>query len=144
MASSISGARAALFELLAAESELDGVQRTFGPPAAYEEQQVVSLLGLRDSDEDDAALGAQRHEETYELEIALKAHDPAGTAESVDARGFAIADIVRRVVHSNRTLNATVRDARVISQTTVGVQAAEGGGWVIFLSLFVRCRQRIT
>lgn len=148
MASSISAARGALYSLLAAADYNpppdEPVQVTFGPPENFQEQEVVALLGLFNPDEQDAALGAQRHEETYDLEVALKKHDPAGNPDAVDARGFAMADIVRGVVHSNRTLGGAVRDARVISQTTDGVERSEGGGWIIFVRILVRCRQRIT
>jgi hypothetical protein len=37
----------------------------------------------------------------------------------------------------------TVLPAQVISQTSDGAQAAEGGGWVCFIRLAVRCQTRI-
>ncbi len=148
MASTISAARAALFALLDANTYPGArPQVTFGPPDAYEEPEVVAMLGVESPDEEAAALGAQRREEVYVLVVGVKAHDPAGTAAVVDARGFALADSVRATVHATttgRTLSNTVRTAEVIRQTTVGAQPAEGSGWVIFLQLAIECRQRIT
>jgi hypothetical protein len=148
MASTISAARAALYALLAANTYPGAApQVTFGPPDAYEEPEVIAMLGVESPDEEAAALGAQRREEIYGLVVGVKAHDPAGTAATVDARGFALADSVRAAVHATttgRTLSSTVRTAEIARQTTDGVQPADGGGWVIFIRLLVECRQRIT
>lgn len=149
MASSISAARVALFNLLAAHAYPGAApQVAFGAPAAYEEQEVVALLGVRDPDEEFAALGAQRRAESYVLEVGVKAHDPgAATAQVVDGRCFALADAVRSVVTANPNFAGapptTVLPAEVISQTSDGAQAAEGGGWVAFCVLQVRCQTRI-
>lgn len=149
MASSIASARVALYDLLAAHT-YPGLtpQVAFGAPAAYEEQEVVALLGVRDPDEEFAALGAQRRAESYVLEVGVKAHDPgAATAQVVDGRCFALADEVRAVVTANPNFAGappiTVLPAEVISQTSDGAQAAEGGGWVAFCVLQVRCQTRI-
>lgn len=149
MASSIAGARLALHALLDAHT-WPGTkpQVTFGAPDAHEEQEVVALLGIQDPDEEFAALGAQRRAESYVLEVGVKAHDPGATAQTVDTRGFALAEGVRVVVGANPTFAGappiTVLPAEVISQTSDGAQAAEGGGFVIFLKLLVRCQTRIT
>ena len=149
MASTIAAARAALHALLAAAAwPAPTPQVTFGAPDAYEDQQVVSLLGVQDPSEEFAALGAQRRAESYLLEVGVKAHDPGATAQVVDARAFAYADTVRGVVSANPTFAgappATVLPAEVISQTSDGAQAAEGGGWVCFIRLLVRCQTRIS
>lgn len=146
MATSISTARANLYTLLdAATWPGTKPQVAFGAPTAYEEQEVVALLGVTDADEAFAAIGAGRREETYELEVAVKVHDPAAsTPQPVDARGFELADTVRGVVHSNYTLTGAVRGAEVRSLRTDGAVAAEGAGFVIFLRLGVACAARIT
>lgn len=149
MASSIASARLALYDLLAAHT-WPGVkpQVTFGAPDAYEEQEVVALLGVRDPDEEFAALGAQRKAESYDLEVGVKAHDPgAVNAQAVDTRAFALAEAVRVVVNANPNFAGapptTVLPAQVISQTSVGAQAAEGGGFICLIRLLVRCQTRI-
>ena len=149
MASSIAAARLALHALLAAHTwPGNPPQVTFGAPDAYEEQEVVALLGVQDPDEEFAALGAQRKAESYLLEVGVKAHDPgAANAQTVDTRAFALAEGVRVVVNANPNFAGavpiTVLPAQVISQTSVGAQAAEGGGWVCFVKLLVRCQTRI-
>lgn len=146
MPSTIAAARINLYTLLAgAPWPLPIPQVTFGAPDAHEEQQVVSLLGIQDSDEEFAALGAQRHAESYVLEVGVKAHDPGGTAQIVDTRAFAYAETVRGVVGANPTFPPdAVLPAEVISQTSDGAQSAEGGGWVCFIRLLIRCQARIT
>ena len=146
MASSIAAARVNLHGLLTAATwPAPKPQVTFGAPDVYEEQEVVSLLGIQDADEEFAALGAARHAESYLLEVGVKAHGPGATAQVVDGRGFALADTVRGVVHANPTFPPdTVLPAVVVSQTSDGAQAAEGGGWVCFIRLLVRCQTRIT
>lgn len=146
MASSIAGARTALYDLLAAAPALSGVQVHFGAPAAYEEQEVVALLGVQDPDEEFAAIGAQRKAESYVLEVGVKAYNPGAKAgQGVDTRCFALAEAVRAVVGANPTFAPdTVLPASVTSQTSDGAQPAEGGGWVCFNRILVRCQTRIT
>lgn len=149
MPSSIASARLALHALLVAHTWPGAKpQVTFGAPDAYEEQEVVALLGVQDPDEEFAALGAQRKAESYDLEVGVKAHDPgAVNAQTVDTRAFALAEAVRVVVNTNPTFAGappiTVLPAQVISQTSVGAQAAEGGGWICVIRLLVRCQTRV-
>lgn len=149
MASSIAAARLALHTLLAAHTWPGATpQVTFGAPDAYEEQEVVALLGVQDPDEEFAALGAGRKAESYVLEVAVKAHDPgAANAQTVDTRCFALAEAVRVVINANPNfagaVPTTVLPAQVVSQTSVGAQPAEGGGWVCFCRILVRCQTRI-
>ncbi len=151
MSSSISAARQALFARLDAADTLGSAQITFGPPAEYEEQEVVALLGVQDPREEPAAIGQLMKEEEYDLEVGVKVHDPAGDAADVDARGFALADAVCALLEPadrNLTLDGTVRTALVASMTTNGAMPAEGpdgtaAGWVIFLRILIRCAQRI-
>jgi len=148
--STIASARAALYALLVADAPdrtanvptqlPKPIQISFGPPAT-EDMEVVALLGVRSPDEDVETLGAFRRQETYELEVGVKVHNPAAGAGSeaamlVDARGFELADWVRSVVHGHWTLSSTVRTAAVIRQVTDGVQLADKGA-LIFLLLTV-------
>lgn len=146
MASTIAAARVALYDLLVAASwPAPKPQITFGRPDAYEDQQVVALLGIQDPDEDFAALGAQRHAESYLLEVGVKAHDPGATAQVVDTRAFGYADTVRGVVNANPTFPPdAVLPTLVTSQTSDGAEPADGGGWVCFIRLLIRCQTRIT
>lgn len=149
MASTISAARAALYALLAANTYPGAVpQVTFGLPAAYEEPEVVALLGVEAPEEAPAVIGGPKpREERFTLVVAVKAHDPAGTAGTVDARGWVLMDEVREVVYANQTLSGALTApgwARIESQTSDGAQPAEGGGWVLFGQVRVACRARLT
>ncbi len=148
MASSISAARASLFDMLSRSSLLNGVQVTYGAPAAHEEAEVVALLGVRDPEEEPAALGYGRKEETYQLEVGVKVHGRDLEAAEVDTRAYALADAVADTIEGNAdyTLNGTVDWAYVAGPTGVGAQSAQsadGGGWVCFLTVLVTCRARI-
>jgi hypothetical protein len=145
MASSISAARAALYDMLSASALLNGVQVTYGAPAAHEEAEVVALLGVRDPDEEPAALGIGRKEETYQLEVGVKVHSRSGSAAEVDVRAYELADAVADAIEGSGdyTLSGTVDWAYVAGPIGVGAQSAEGGGWVCFLTVLVTCRARI-
>lgn len=149
MASTISAARAALHALLAANTYPGAVpQVTFGPPDAYEEPEIIALLGVDAPDEEPAVIGGPKpREERFVIIVGVKAHDPAGTAATVDARGWALMDEVREVVYANQTLSGTLTApgwARIESQTSVGAQPAEGGGWILLGKVRVACRARLT
>jgi hypothetical protein len=148
VASTISAARGALYDLLAAAAGLSGVQVTFGMPSAYEEQEVVALMGVEAPDEEPAVIGGARpRDEVFTIVVAVKAHDPAAdTAQTVDARCWALADEVREVVYANQTLSGALSQpgwARIVSQTSAGAMPAEGGGWVAFAEIRVLSRARI-
>lgn len=149
MSTTAGTARVNLHTLLTADATVvsDGVQVTYGPPEAYEEQEVIALGGVETSDEDDAVIGGPApRDETYVLLLRVKAHGPDDTAAEVDARGFALAERVRAVVYADRTIGGAMGSAgwaRVSSITTEGVFPAEGGGFVIFLTVRVLCRARI-
>lgn len=147
MASTISAARSALFTLLEANTWPGAApQVTFGPPDAYEEPEVVALLGVVNPEEDIAVFGGPRpRDERFILVVATKAHDPAGTAAAVDARGWVLADEVRRIVYANQTLTDTLTSgwARIQSQTSEGALPVEGGGWLCIVRVAVLCQARV-
>lgn len=146
MPSSIRPARANLFSALtAAPWPAPAPQVVFGAPDAYEEQQVVAILGFGPVGDEPAAIGQRRQEETYRIEVAVKVHDPAAsTGADVEARAMALYDVARDVASDNPTLGGAVTIARPAgTDESPGAQSAEGGGWVMFVSLFVECTARI-
>lgn len=154
MTSTISAARLKLHELLVENLSQPGRQVTFGPPVQDEEHEVVAVLGLLDPVEEEAELGAANKWETYVLEVGVKVFDPdpdPAKAQEVDALGFGICNQIRDLVHgrarnNDRTLDGALGGsgyASVVSQTTQGVRPVQGGGWVVFLRLLLRCRARI-
>lgn len=145
MASTVTAATAALYARLVAAAGLAGVDVVFGPPDAYEAQEVVSLLGVFDPQEQHAALGINVRDERYDIEVAVKVHGPVSTAQETFNRSRVLVDAVVNSVNdttTGRTLNGTVTDAEVRSTTTSGafkINAADGGGWVIYWTVMVAC-----
>lgn len=137
----------ALFEALAAEDGLAGVQKIFGPPDSAEEQEVIAIMGISDADEEFAALGADRSEESYAIDLKIKVHDPADSAEvggqAAFLRAEAIRESIRGVVAADRTLGGVVRIAQMGAKSYTWANV-EGGGRVLFVDCPVLCRQRIT
>lgn len=145
MSTSIPAARGVVFDRLYASSGLNGVQTTYGEPDAYEDPEVVALLGTRNPEEAPAAVGAGRKDETYDIEIGIKVHKRDKTAQEVDVRAYELADVVVGEIEGsgNYTLNETVTWAFVSSITGERARPAEGGGWVVWLTVLVTCRARI-
>lgn len=149
MASTITATRTNLHAALtAAFSGAGQPQVAFGAPDAYEEQEVVAMLGVETSDEDDAVLGGARpRDESFTIVVAVKVHGPEDDAATVDARGWEIADEVRSLVYEDRTIGGALDPtgwARVASQTSEGAQAVENAGWVIYIEVRVLCRARVS
>lgn len=154
MSSTISAARQGLHAALVAAAApgtgtaIEGVQVTFGPPAAYEEQRVVALLGVEAPSEEPRSLGggnqAMQRDEVYTLVVGVKAHDPAGSAESVDADAWAMADAVWDAVNADLTLGGVLLFALVEARVGDGPEPAQSGGWAEIIEVRVRCTGRIT
>lgn len=151
MASTISAARSALYNLLAAASAavggpLTGVQISWGDPSAYEEQEVVALLGVSSPDEVPASLGNLSRDERYGIELRIKVYGPDDDAATVDGRAFFLADAVRSLVNSQPpTLSGTVTFAQVASQRCdFGTQSVvDASGWICFIDMTVACTARV-
>lgn len=150
MPSSISAARASVFAKLSAHATLGaaGVQVIYGVPDAYEEQEVVALLGTVDTDEEAATVGPGNKDETYDIIVGVKVHKPAGTAAETDVRGYALADAVADAVEglSDYTLDGSVMWALAGGPRTpdrLGTRPAQGGGFVLFLEVPIRCKARV-
>lgn len=151
-------ARAALYDLLYADRPNatavqhnhlpDPILVTFGM-TGHEEMEVVSLLGVRPTEEDAGALGARRREEEYDLDLLVKVHHPAAgddpdSRKVVDARGFELIEWVRSVVHGHWTLSGTVRTAFVSGHITDGVQPSDKGPGLLFVALVaVHCEAAV-
>lgn len=146
MGTSIGAARAYLHAALVAAAPLAGVQVVFGAPDAYEEQEVVAILGFGPVGDEPAAIGQRRQEEQYRIEVAIKVHDPAAnTAAGVEARAMALYDAVRDVVKDNETLGDTVTFCLPAgADASPGALSAQGGGWVMFITAGVECVARLS
>jgi hypothetical protein len=99
--------------LTGASQPLEGVQVTYGPPAAEEPaRELVMLLNTRPVDptggrpggQSSAAMGFQRREERFVLEVDVRVLKPE-TQEIVTERAFAIAAAIEDSVRSWGTTN---------------------------------------
>lgn len=161
MSTSIGRSRAALYALLQAAAAdqantLYNVQICFGPPDVYEEQELVSILGIRTSRELAVVLGPQPNvrDEQYDIEVAVKCHKPAGTAVEVETRCVAMYEAVRTIITGNTRLGLTNLQlvwafptgedsdgpVPVRKQTADGREV--GDGWVMRLDLRVQIKAR--
>lgn len=149
MASTISASWLALYNAFVAETgtgeSLEGVQITAGPPSEFEDQEVVSLLGWGDPEEESARIGGTNdREERYRIEVGVKAHDPSGTSFTVAARLLAIVDALRVIVKANKRLTGEVM-CQVVRRRSDGPRPALGpdgstsAGWVCFDLIEVEC-----
>lgn len=161
MATSISNARTQLHRLLTVATAsgsgtaIAGVQLSFGPPIVYEEQEVIALRGVRIPQERTVVLGNRSREEDFFLVVDVKHYDPAGDAESVDQRGWAMADAVWKVVDDNTKLPDAAA-ARSVDWAVVAGRESDGAlpamsadglavvGWGIVVTVLIHCRARIT
>lgn len=164
--SQIGAARAALFALLETAAgtvgnALYGVQVTFGPPDQYEAPEVVSILGIRNSNESSVVLGNQRphRDERFAIEVAVKSYQASGTAETVDARVAGIGgmyEAVRTVVLTHDRLGLAATAMGWCMPTGLDSDGPirppkqdpqDGGdrfepGWLMRLDLLVECVAR--
>lgn len=144
MSSSIGPAYAALFDLASGAAGFAGVQVTDGPPGDHEAQEVVALLDLVDGDEEPRVLGNLMMEETYGIEVGIKAHHPSSTSASeVRARVTEMRDVLYAALAQDVSLGSAVRTALPSSFSLV-IREAEGGGWVGYARVVIDCVARVS
>lgn len=161
MASTIGASRAALKTLLdtaaaTVGNALFGVQICFGPPDVYEEQDLVAILGIRDSQELSQVLGNQRpvRRERYDIRVAVKCHKPEGSAADVETRCVAMYEALRTVVLTNDRLGLAATamawclpvgqesDGPVPVRKSVSEGREVQDGWVMQMDMFIECVAR--
>lgn len=136
--------------MLASAPDLASTQVTVGVPTVLEGQDTVSVLGVTDSTEEEAGLGGNRKREEFTVEVKIMSFDPAATsaddAFDLEARAGDLAQVVRDVVHGDRTLGGALTGnvASVVGTPTDGAQPAQDGGYVVFASVLVRCRSTVS
>lgn len=144
MPSSIGPARAYLHDAL--RVGVAPISMIFGLPSTIveEEQEVVAMLGIEGPSEDPAAFGNRRRQEVYDILVGVKVHQPDGTRQTVDARGFEIIDMVRNVAldSAHNTLGGHVLWCGPAAVRTDGVTPVEQG-YVMFADVPIRCHARV-
>jgi hypothetical protein len=134
------------------QTQLAGVLVHFGPPMTNLSAKERICFGFDpagapavDDTSEWAQLGAQKHEDRYEIAGALVvwAGSPTETAlQTAFARAYVLLNGVRHGIAQDYTLGGAVRIAHVASHTTVAEQTDDGPA--VTVSFRVACSARTT
>lgn len=113
-ASSAPAAKAGLLTLLAARAALNGVQQSWAHPGKNIESETIFLGRVR-STETAAALGRQRRDEDYNIDVIVTVHQAGDDAQTVEERAWTLAGEVEQAVRADPTLNGAVNVRAVIN-----------------------------
>lgn len=116
--SSVPALKRNLATALAARTALSGIQVTYGAPLPNPGREYVWLADV-EGDEEPAALGRNRHAETYNLTVIIQALREGADQQSATERAYAFRDEI---------------DTQLRSDVTVA--GALGSGWAIVAGHF--------
>lgn len=145
MASSIPAFKAALFTALQARPNLATVQVTYGGPWPMPEGEWIWLAGVSGQQEA-AAIGNQRREERYRLNILIRVTQTGNeSAQPTTERCFALFNEIEQTLRADPTQGQSVRE----SYPTGPIELAEdvtsdGSQWVSELLVTVEARKRVS
>ncbi|MDP8961486.1 MAG: hypothetical protein M3N32_07735 [Actinomycetota bacterium] len=141
-------ARGALYDLLvpafaAAPYAAAPITVTYGLPHTQgaEPQEIVCMLGIEAPSEEAASLGNLQRDVVFDVIVAVKVYDPAGTGRSVDGRAFTLVGTVRSTVKANMSLNGTVIWAQATAARTDGPLPVQEG-WIVIVEVPIRVKAR--
>lgn len=152
--STIPALKAALHSRLLADGGLDGVTVSYGVPFGSLPRELVLLGNARADDptggrpggQSSAAMGAQRREERYALELLVSVIKPA-EQQTVTERAFAIADQIEDSVRAwgaaAAAFGGVVRWALVTATSLEELVAPNGSERQAIVSVDVACAARI-
>lgn len=140
--STLWAAKGALVDRLSARPGLVGVEVTWGVPAGDLPDEWILVGDVDPSEQAAAALGAQRREETYEIEVIVSLK----TDQDQDARALALRarDLVAEIENELRadgSLGGVVRFAEIVSAGLL--EPNDGHSREALVPLRIRCRARI-
>lgn len=113
--STVPAAKAALLALLQARAGLSGVQITWEDPAELIQREAI-YFGDTDVDERTAALGYQRRDESYDLELIVRVLQEGDDAQTTETRWWTIVAEIEQTLRATATspsLSGTVLAAKV-------------------------------
>ena len=141
-ASTVPAAKAALLALLAARPALAGVEMRWGIPARLPSNPERVYVGdATDLDREWAALGAQRLEESYTLQVTVETFGSGDDERATEERLWVLVNEVELAVRGDLTLTGTVRVARPDGATPTTGPTDEG--WLARAVVRVACEARI-
>jgi hypothetical protein len=139
--STVPAAKAALVTLI--EAALTGVSVTWSAPTD-EEDYVAEMVWLGDVEHTDdwGALGRQRIDETYELEIVVQVYQEGDNAQACEERAWVLREGVVTAVRADLTLGGILNKWAGTFPTRMETRPADKG-WLAKGTLRLPCRARI-
>lgn len=147
MASTVDSAITALCSLLSAAPALSGVSVHDGPPMTAETPEWIAV-GFSPGEPtaveltyEWAQIGAQRHEEHYDILCSLVTNSGDEGMPARRARAIALRDAVAAVLTANPTLSGAVRIAHMSSAQLVQEETSQGAS--AGFTFRVSCQARV-
>jgi hypothetical protein len=147
VASTIDAAILALTSLLGAAPSLSGVSVFDGPPTSAETPDWITVgwspgeTAAVDVEYAWAEIGAQRHEERYDILCCLATTSGDEAMPARRARALAIRDAIAAVLFANPTLSGAVRIAHMSAAQLVQDETEQGAS--AGFTFRVNCQARI-
>lgn len=110
--STIPAFKAALLTALEARAALAKVQVSYGPPLPQPSAEWI-WLGDADGEQDAAAFGHSRREETFALTLMVGVKRGGNGQQAATERAFEIAEEIENELRTNADVTATVRLAEI-------------------------------
>lgn len=141
--STIPAFKAALFTALKARANLANVQVTYGPPLPQPTREWI-WLGDVDGQQDAAAFGHFRREETFALTVLIGVTRGGTAQQDATERAFTIAADIENELRTNADVAATVRLAEIKGPLRLEeLQAPDSTSVGAHLTITIRASARI-
>lgn len=122
--STIPAYKAALHAALEARVELRNVQVSYGAPLPAPADELVWLAGV-EGEQEAAALGAQRREETFRLTIIIDVFVQGQNQRAATDRAFELMAIIETVLRADGSLGNVVRFSEIDGPLTLEEMASD-------------------
>jgi hypothetical protein len=131
--------KANLRDLLKLRSGLEGVQISWGFPKSPANEFI--LMGdIHDDGEATGALGNQRREETYTLEVLVKVEKNGADQEATTKRAYVLRDEIAQQLRADASVGGAVRQALVVG--TGLMEFHSDTVRIAVLTIRIQCKQR--
>jgi hypothetical protein len=138
--STVPAFKSALLAKLNARTNLKNVQVTYGPPLPPSREWI--WLGDVAGEQQTAALGNQRREETYDLSVIIGITREGVDQQATTERAFALMAELENELRSDATVGGVVRTAEVQGQFRLDELASDTARGA-HLAITVQCTARI-
>ena len=112
--STIPAAKDALYDLIVADASVVAakVQVSYGWPSPHQARELI-WIGDVEGEQNAAALGKQRREETYKMTLKVDVLREGNDQKSASERAFVIAGWIENILRNDATLGGVVRTAEI-------------------------------